>query len=461
MSSRDKVVKFKKRKNFNIGIAIFLIMLIYVGINVYIYFTKEQLSIYEVQEGSNTEDNLFHGLILRDEEIIYSNAAGYITYFQKEGTRVHKNASVCSIDDSRQIYDIIMSGETPVNLTNENIAEVKYDIKKFQRSFSDDNFTYVYDFKEDAQNTVYELLNNAMINYGQSILEDTGFSSSYQTVKSTKSGVVTYYADSYEAINQNNITKDLFQFNSYQRTNLRTTDMITNNSPIFKLIKSDRWSIVIPLTDSQYQKLIDTNQIRFTILKDDFTTSAKLSLFQSGMDYFAKLDLDKHMANYIEDRFLEIELSIKSATGLKIPVSSIVEKEFYLVPLDYFTTGGENSSTGIVKENYNDIGEVTPIFIPTDIYYEDDTYGYVDARLFSPGTWIQSTTGAPRYQVTQMNTLTGVFNVNLGYAVFKRIEILYSNDEYCIVKRNTKYGLSLYDHIALAGSKAVEQAIIY
>ena len=59
------------------------------------------------------------------------------------------------------------------------------------------------------------------------------------------------------------------------------------------------------------------------------------------------------------------------------------------------------------------------------------------------------------------NKLTGVYNVNLGYAVFKRVEIIYKNDSYCIVDKNTTYGLSLYDHIALDASTVVEQKIIY
>ena len=45
--------------------------------------------------------------------------------------------------------------------------------------------------------------------------------------------------------------------------------------------------------------------------------------------------------------------------------------------------------------------------------------------------------------------------------MFRRIEVLYENEEYCIVKNGTQYGLSVYDHIALDGKTAVEQKIIY
>ena len=172
--------------------------------------------------------------------------------------------------------------------------------------------------------------------------------------------------------------------------------------------------------------------------------------------------MDKHLVNYINDRFLELEIHIESIEGLKITLSSIVEKEFYLVPLEYFTQGGDGKENGLNILTFdNDEGDINITFVPTDIFYKDENYGYVDARLFEPGTTIQITGDTDRYQLHLTDKLTGVYNVNMGYAVFRRIEPLYQNDEYCIVNKDTEYGLSNYDHIALDSSTAVEQAIIY
>src|SRR5690606_25808333 len=106
-------------------------------------------------------------------------------------------------------------------------------------------------------------------------------------------------------------------------------------------------------------------------------------------------------------------------------------------------------------------GEITYNFVPTDIYYQDEIYGYVNADLFPIGTGIVSDQNMERFTLSQMAKLTGVYCVNTGYSVFKRIEILYEDKEYCIIDKNTSKGLSAYDHIALDGSKAVDQAIIY
>jgi hypothetical protein len=461
LSDKNKVVKFKKRRSINIGIIVFLILFLYITINVYIYFTKEQLSIYEVHEGSTAVDNQITGLILREEKVITTDKAGYVTYYQKEGARVAKNTSVYSVDDSGQMFGVITDGDVPITLSDKNNAEIKNEIDNFQNSFSNDHYACVYDFKEDAQSTVLDILNSAMITNGQAMMEEEGISFSYAMVPSKESGIITYYTDSYETVTPESVTAEMFQLENYTRVGLRTTESVEKNTPIYKLITSEEWNLVLPLTNEQYEKLTGKEQISFTILEDDFDMTAKLSLTQRGDDYYALLTMDKHLANYISERYLDVELDFDSVEGLKIPLTSIIEKDFYLVPLEYFSMGAESTENGLIKEIYSESGDVTFKFVPTEIYYQDDAYAYVDALMFPAGTWIHSSTNSDRYQLTQMNKLTGVYNVNLGYAVFKRIEILYQNEEYCIIDKNTENGLSAYDHIALDGTTAVDQGIIY
>ncbi len=461
MSNGKRVVKFRRRRSVNIGIIIFTILFLYMAINIYLYFTKEHMSIYEVKEGANVEDNLFTGLVLREEEIVRSDKAGYISYFQKDGARIAKNASVYAVDDSRQIMDMILTSEEPIDVSEEINGQFLYEIEKFRTNYSDSNFNPVYSFREDAQSTVLDLLNQTMIEEGRTIEEETGLSYSYGVVQSAGSGIITYYLDSYEDITAEQVTPEMFQADTYARTQLRTAEMIPQNTPVYKLVTSDTWSIILPLSEEQYSVLSGKTSIGLTIEKDGQETNAALTLYQRGSEYYAKLTMDKLLSNYIQDRYLDVILHIDAEKGYKIPLSSIVEKDFYLVPLEYFTVGADSGKDGLVKESYSENGEVKYTFIPTDKYYDDGTYGYVDTRLFPTGTWIKIMDKDERYQLALTEKLTGVFNVNMGYAVFKRIEPLYQNDSYCIIKKNTSYGVSLYDHIALDGSTAVEQKIIY
>lgn len=463
LSKDNRVVKFKKRKTINIGIIIFLILFLYIAINIYIYFTKEHISIYEVGEGFNIVDNRMPGLILRDEELVSTTKAGYIYYFQNEGERVAKNSSIYSVDESTEIINIITSTDEAVTLSKDSTMQFQYKIKKFHENYSDSNFTYVYNFKDEVESTMLDILNQNMLEKGLRIQEETGFAYTYEVFKSNNSGIISYYMDNFESLVKENITKDKFNTDNYVRTSLRSSEIIAVGTPVYKLVTSELWSIILPLTGEQYEKLLGKEKIDFTILNDNFTYTAPITLLQSPQDlsYYAELTMDKHLSNYLEYRFLDIELHLEAVEGLKIPLSAVTTKDFYMVPLNYFTSGGNTDEKGLVKEEYDkDTGEANLIFVSADIYYQNDTYGYVDTNQFAPGTWIRSTEG-DRYQLSITDKLTGVFNVNMGYAVFNRIEIIYQNESYCIVKKDTSYGLSLYDHIALDYTTVVEQKIIY
>lgn len=423
------------------------------------------MSIYEVKEGSNFEDNIFTGLILRDEQLVYSNKAGYISYFQKEGARVSKNTSIFAVDDSTQIMDIITNGEVPLSLTMKDHAEFRYEIRNFQKVFSDDNFNSVYSFKEDAYSTVLNLLNNTMIESGHAIQEETGIMYSHDIQQSTDSGIISYYMDYYEGITPDRVTMDMYDTEKYNRIFMRSNKMIKLEDPVYKLITSEKWTIILPLTKEQYDKLSGKEQLKFTILRDDFKLTAPSTFYTNqgtnGTNFYVRLDMDKHLSNYLDERFLELEVHMEAIRGLKIPLSSIVEKDFYLVPNEYITTGGDGLKKGLIKLPDTAKGEVNITFVPTDIYYQDDTYSYIDTKLFTQGTMIKLPNSTDSYELLRTSKLTGVYNINTGYSVFKRIEQIYQDKEYCIIKEGTPNGLSVYDHIALDGSKAVEQAIIY
>ncbi|MBP1756876.1 MAG: hypothetical protein H6Q59_3274, partial [Firmicutes bacterium] len=451
-----------KRRSINIGIIVFLILFLYIAINVYIYFTKEQLSIYEVHEGSTAIDNRITALILRDEQTVTTDKAGYVSYYQKEGARIAKNSTVYSLDDSGQMVDILATGDVPITMSDKNNAELLHAIDDFRNSFSDNNYKQVYDFKENVGSTVLDILNTTMISNEQTLMEETGQTFSYNMVRSPQSGIVSYYTDGYEAVTPDAVNTDMFKPDEYTRTSLRTTDIVDVNTPIYKLITSEQWKLVLPLTEEQYDKLQGKEQVRFTVLEDDFDMTAALSLSKRGSEYYGELTLNKYLSNYLEERYLEVQLDFDTVEGLKIPLTSIIDKDFFLVPLEYFTMGADSTDTGLIIETYDEkSGEAKYTFFPTEVYFKDDAYAYIDTDQFPAGTYIHSSTNTERYTLGPTNKLTGVYNVNLGYAVFKRIDVLYQNEEYAIISEDTENGLSAYDQIALDGSTAKNQAIIY
>src|SRR5699024_7118093 len=82
-------------------------------------------------------------------------------------------------------------------------------------------------------------------------------------------------------------------------------------------------------------ELSDTSTIRFRFLKDNQTFSSSFELVENNGEYFGKITMDSSLIRYAADRYLEIELILNRRSGLKIPTSAIVSKEFYQIPEEY------------------------------------------------------------------------------------------------------------------------------
>mgnify|MGYP000440019112 FL=1 len=103
---------------------------------------------------------------------------------------------------------------------------------------------------------------------------------------------------------------------------------------------------------------------------------------------------------------------------------------------------------GFLCEHYVN-NELVTEFIAADIYAVKDDMCYVDMNSFGQGDTILLTDSRDRYTVGTKAALQGVYCANTGYTIFRTIEIVEQNSEYCIVRKGTSYGISVYDHIIL------------
>ena len=160
-----------------------------------------------------------------------------------------------------------------------------------------------------------------------------------QTIsKAVTDGIILYSKDSYEGKTIDSITQADFDQNSYHETDLKTKNSVKAGDDIYTLISDERWSLLIPLSDRQAVKLADRTSIRVKFLKDDMTQSGNFSIIEIEGSKYGKIDFSKGLIRYASDRFLEIELVTNTVSGLKLPLTSIVTKEFYTIPSEYSTT---------------------------------------------------------------------------------------------------------------------------
>ncbi len=462
MSDNRKIVRYRKPFNINIGIVIFIIIFIYLVFNVYTYVTTEHISVYEVEQGTMAENNIYRGLILRDEQVYYADRSGTLNYYVKEASKVGCGNLICSVDENGDVSKRLSEASADVSmLSAEHMDELAAGILDFQLSYDSQNFYQVYAFKEDLDSTLEEILNLNALNSIQDYADGAEQGNSFHRVYAKEDGVVVYYADGYEDVTLDDITADMFDESAYTKINTRNNHTIEAKDPIYKLVRSEMWSIVIPVSGETVNRLAADNVLRLRFLQDGKTTYANYTLTEKDGANYLVLSLRSAMIRYAKERYVEVELLLNEETGLKIPNSAITEKEFYTVPVEYFVKGGDSNQEGLLVERTDSDGKKITEFVTPTIYYETEESYYIDGEdVFGDDVLLKPDSSATYTVGRNTAVLRGVYNINKGYAVFKQIDILYQNEEYTIVRTGTTYGIALYDHIALDGTKIHENELI-
>ncbi len=461
MAERQKITKYRKPINLNIGMIIFAIIFVYIIICIFMFFTQKHIVPYEVKAGSLSSNNIYRGVALRDETIIEADQAGYISYLAREGVRTGVGNPVYAVDQLGELSEYLSNQEPGENtLTSADLAELKTEILGFVNDFEESNFSTVYDFKYNVQGTVLKLANQNIL---QGINEINGSDANQIYFGSSPiSGIVVYSVDGYEDLTLDQMTLEIFDEKEYGKTQLISNNLVGPGDPVYKLSTNEVWSIVIPTDKEKADELTEAEYVKVKFLKNQYLSWGKVTPFTNEAgDTFVELELTNSMITFCMDRFIDIELITEEETGLKIPNSSIVEKEFFIVPREYITKGGQNGVQGVLRESFTEAGEPTTEFVETAIYHETESEYYLDDMMLRIGDYLIKPDSTEKYTVSKRGSLIGVYNVNKGYADFKQINILYQNDEYAIVRSNTQYGLSVYDYIVLDASTVNENELIY
>lgn len=432
---------------------IFSVIFLYVVVCVIIYFQTSHIVRYEVQEGSLSTNNLYRGVVLRDETVIRTSSTGYVNYCAREGERVAKNDLVYVVDETGRLsqeLEALSQGEN--TLSKKSLAEFRSEIVAFTHDFDSSDYNAVYDFKYSLKNTVLKLANENMLKSIDSLSASGINAINYSYAP--KTGLVAYWTDGYENLQPQDVTMEIFdnEKKDYKKKQNISNTLLEAGDPVYKLSTDENWSIVIPIDTERGAKLQEEGYVKVRFLKNQYESwgQAKLLVNGDGKSYL-QLSFTNSMITFLSDRFLDVELIVEDETGLKIPLSSIVQKEFFLIPEEFVIPGGNNGGDSIVRQCYLENGTISSEIVEIEVYnFDNETKEYyLDSSMLNPGDILYKLDSQETYTVSRRATLVGVYNMNKGYADFKQINILYQNDEYAIVKPNTKYGLSVYDYIVL------------
>ncbi len=443
---------------------IFAVIFFYVVICVFLYFRTSHVVRYEVKEGSLATNNIYRGVAIREEMIVNTETAGYVNYYAREGERVGVGNLVYTVDETGRLNEYLedlSQGEN--SLSNRELTEFRSEIVNFMHGFDSKNYDTTYDFKYSLKNTVLKLANNNLLQSINDMNGTEGVTSIVNFCYAPATGIVAYWTDGYENLTASTVTEEVFDEKNYEKKQFLGNELVDAGNPAYKLSTDEEWSLVIPIDAERGAEMVEEGYVKVRFLKNQYEAWGKTTLLNNGDgNTYLQLSFTNSMISFVSDRFLDVELILNEETGLKIPNSSIVQKEFFLVPDDFVSVEEKDGKNGVYRQCYNEDGTTSVEFIAMDFYSHDDEAGkyYLDNSILDAGDILHKLDSQDTFVVSERATLTGVYNMNKGYADFKQINILYQNDEYSIVKANTKYGLSVYDYIVLNAESVSDDQFI-
>lgn len=462
LEKETNVIKYRKPLNINIGVVIFVIIFIYVVFNVFMYFTETHISPYEVEYGTMAANNIYNGFVLRNETIYTSEYKGTVNYYVKEYSKVGFNDLIYSVDENGSVASKLNEAKQNVaQVSNAMSGDIIELLDDFQLSYNSTDFYEVYALKDEVNSLLNEALSLDALDLISEYADNAEGNNTFHRVRSPEDGIISYYVDGYEGVTVDSFDASMMNEATYQRENLKVNADVAAGDAVFKIINSEKWHIILPISSELAQELKDDTLIRIRFVKDSKEMYAEYVIREDNGAYYVVLTLKNAMIRYASERYLEVELLLAEETGLKIPNSAIIEKEFYTIPSAYFLKGDDSNEDGLLIEKTDKDGNQTTEFIDPTIYYRTEEFCYIDSEYVQAGDRIIKPDSTDKYTIgDDTATLQGVYNINKGYAVFKQIEIMFQNEEYSIIKIGTSYGVALYDHIALDGSKIQEDELI-
>lgn len=447
--------KYKRKWHTNIGLIIFVAVFLYLAVTIIMYLTNPKVSIYEVREGSILRDTAYTGFIIREEKIVNAKKAGYINYITPESSKVGAKTQVYALSDEQLKFK--KNAEKTNTLSSEEQSILLLKTQNFSENYNDGQFSDIYTLKTDISSELESKSSQNKQAQIQQMNKELG--DALTIYRASDDGVIVYSIDGYENITVDKLTEDIFNKKNYKNKSIGDNSNVSAGTPVYKLITNDQWTIAINLDVKTAKELEEKKSIKVRFTKDNLTATASFEIKKSGKLNLGLLTFNSSMIRYAQERYLDIELILEDESGLKIPKSSVVKKEFYIVPEEYITYGGNSNNTGVLLKTDDNNAD----FHPVSIYYQDYETGmvYLNPLEFDKNIILIKPDSSDNYQLGKTKNLQGAYNINKGYALFKQIKILCESDEYYIVEEGSDYGLSNYDHIALDGSAVKENDVVF
>lgn len=306
--NRRKVRRYRRRIGaINAGTIVFLAVFLYVLAAFFSYLSKDRNTIFRVTSDTVSDTVKERGICIRNENVVTAPASGYVNFYIGSLSRASKKEAICSVDSTGTVYSQLAKAAETSNRSDNDIEML---LRQYHAS-RDGSFSRIYSLKDGIKNQV--LLNSGknMLSNLKTVITDYGGSDYFHVEYASESGIIVRNIDGLEGTSVESVTLDTFKkdtekdtentgssatdngdkVSSGQALSLSDVDRVEAGEPLYKLISDETWHIVLPLDETYYNKLKETDKANVKINNNTYTVRAYITTFEKDGAYFADLKL--------------------------------------------------------------------------------------------------------------------------------------------------------------------------
>ncbi|MDR1689034.1 MAG: hypothetical protein LBS21_10545 [Clostridiales bacterium] len=486
---RREKVKIKFHGGIAVACYVLLYIVLFVAHDGYEYLTTDKIATVNIKNDViDTQAGITNGVIIRDEQVLYSNGEGEVSFVINDKERVKKGTQILQIRNAQQV------GEIEANLTNisetildtQNMrgdlsmfytdvvkinSQIKTTVENGIFKFTDTGTADIYEMKDSIAKSM-NLRSQMMSSESKGSLKEyfdektyyEGELSKYvKTLESGRSGVVSYTVDNMESVYNVNTMRSL----TYEQVNMKPSEaesfantQIEEGKPVAKLVTSNDWYIAA-YVDNEYAGFLSAGDIKNLYIQQNDTVKT----LQMTVDYvntgndttFMIFKSSKDIIEYMDTRNISFKLSDSAKRGLKIPNSAIVSRSYIKIP-DIFV------KDGYVFLKTEKGTEKTQVSVNTSKAGEGFVYMLFDYAKFSYGDILVDEESAKEHKLSEgdMASIKGIYRANSKAARFYAIndENILSAGGYSILDPELNSGLNQNDIIVVDGENIHENQVV-
>ena len=215
------------------------VVFIYLIVTVIMYVTGDNISVYEVREGSIVNDNSYTGLVIRQETAVTAETGGYVSYYQNENSKIKAGTNVYAVSAQLLIHrKKVKAVMFPRLLIRKSSPESFFLSRIITRVPEVRIFSPVYTLKNEITNSLQNAFSDTRMSQLDAVIAASGQEVNFLPVG--RRWIIAFSVDGYESLTKDTFTDENFDRSKYESMQLSDRCRSTPESRVYRLIYQRR-----------------------------------------------------------------------------------------------------------------------------------------------------------------------------------------------------------------------------